>query len=122
MFLTRFYKAEQIEISISDTIEFVDQGANFESVSCNLCGSRIDIEYWQTLMDNAFEEEFTNLTIIAPCCSQKTTLQDLTYILPAGFAKFIIIVSNPQIEITDLNLNELKSILGTSLRVIWAHY
>src|SRR6188474_2996206 len=49
-FLNKIYKKEQIEFIITDTIEFVDQGENFESVSCNLCSDTIETEDWQNAM------------------------------------------------------------------------
>lgn len=43
-FLQEIYKDNHIEFISVDTIEFVDQGENFESVSCNMCGSNVPIE------------------------------------------------------------------------------
>jgi hypothetical protein len=43
IFLTKLFKNEQIEFITTDTIEFVDQGENLDSVSCNLCNQNIEI-------------------------------------------------------------------------------
>ena len=121
-FLTNLYKKEQIELITTDTIEFIDQGENFDSVSCNLCGQNIEIKDWQYAMDKAYEKQFTNLEFITPCCHKKTSLNDLAYYSTAGFAKFVITVSDAQNKIEEKDLNQLQQILGTRVRIIWAHY
>ena len=121
-FLAKLYKAEQIEFLTHDTIEFVDQGENFDGVACNLCGQNIEIEYWQNEMSNSYEKQFADLKFIAPCCRKVTSLNDLTYNSAAGFAKFIVSISDPQNEIGEKDLDELQKLLETSLRKIWAHY
>jgi hypothetical protein len=37
----------EIEVKVSDDIQFVDQGVNFESVSCPACGTEIESESWK---------------------------------------------------------------------------
>ena len=122
IFLTKLYKDEQIEFLTPETVEFVDQGENFDSVACNLCGQNIEMENWQNAMDNAYEKQFMDLEFITPCCHRKTSLNDLTYHSAAGFAKFIMTISDAQNEVEEKDLNELQNFLGTPLRIIWAHY
>jgi len=122
IFLIKLYKKEQIEFTTTDTIEFVDQGENFDSVSCNLCGQNIEIEDWQNAMDKAYDKQFTDLEFITPCCHSKTSLNDLTYHSTAGFAKFVMTISDAQSELSEKDFKELQEILGTTLRTIWAHY
>ena len=120
--LTRFFKPEQIEFITTDTIGFIDQGQNFESVACNLCGQNIEIEDWQNAMDEAYQTHFNDLAFVTPCCHEKTSLNDLTYHSAAGFAKFIILISDAQNEIPEKVIKELQIILETTLKTIWAHY
>jgi hypothetical protein len=120
--LSNLYTKELIDFVTTDTIEFVDQGENFDSVSCNLCGKNIAIEDWQAEMEKADESHFTDLAFVTPCCHRKTSLNDLNYHSPAGFAKFVIAITGAQKEIEAKDLNELNNILGTQLRIIWAHY
>jgi hypothetical protein len=122
IFLTKLYKNEQIEFIKPDTIQFVDQGENFDSVSCNLCGQNIEIVDWQNAMDKAYDKQFTDLTFVTSCCNKETSLNDLTYHSAAGFAKFVITISDAPDELSDKNFKELQDILGTTLRKIWAHY
>ena len=121
-FLTKLYKNQQIEFATTDTIEFVDQGENFDSVSCNLCGQNIEIEDWQSTMDKAYEKQFTDLEFMTPCCHKKTSLNDLAYHSSAGFARFVMTISDAQNELPEKDFRGLQEILGTTLRNIWAHY
>jgi hypothetical protein len=116
------YRSGQIEFITTDTIEFVYQGENFESVSCNLCGQDIEIEYWQNEMNNAHEKQFTDLEFITQCWAKTKSLNDLSYTSPAGFSKFIVSIRDAQREIDEKDLNDLQRILSTTLRIVWVHY
>jgi hypothetical protein len=48
----------EIEVEVSDDIQFVDQGVNFESVSCPACGTEIEFESWKKWMDRSYESNF----------------------------------------------------------------
>ena len=121
-FLAELYKEKEIELYNTDLIAFIDQGENFDNVSCNLCGQEIDIEYWQNAMDEAFERKFIDLDFTTACCHKKTSLNDLNYKMTAGFAKFVIKIIDAENEIEKKNINNLEQILGTRLKIIWARY
>ncbi|MDP4254041.1 MAG: hypothetical protein Q8938_08560 [Bacteroidota bacterium] len=121
-FLINLYGKARIELASTDSIEFIDQGENFDSVSCNLCGRAIKMEDWQNAMDNAAQRQFADLSFVTPCCHKKTSLNDLTYHSAAGFAKFVITISDLQDDLSDKVIRDLQDILGTPLRKIWAHY
>lgn len=121
-YLSGLYTQDEIEFKITDVIEFIDQGSNFKSVSCNLCGTVIETIAWQNAMDSAFLKKFTDLLFTSPCCNKTTSLNDLNYISPAGFAKFVINISDAQNEFDLNNLKKLQEFLGTPLRIIYAHY
>jgi len=91
-------------------------------VSCNLCRQNIEIEEWQSTMDKSYEKQFTDLEFITPCCHKKTSLNDLTYHSAAGFAKFVMTISDAQSELSEKDFKQLQEILGTTLRNIWAYY
>lgn len=120
--LTNIFKKGDIELITTDNIEFIDQGSTFESVFCNYCGKEINTQYWHDAMDGAHQDNFKDLSFNTPCCNKKTTLNDLQYHSPAGFAKFVISVSDPANEMKATDLAELENILQSKLRKIWAHY
>lgn len=112
--------AEAIETSSSSTIQFVDPGANFERVCCPACASDIT-DWWTSAMNAAWQAHFTDLSIRVPCCAITTTLNDLQYEWPAGFARFTLAARNPNLgqEMSSEALDELQEILGCRLRQIF---
>ena len=120
--LTKLYSNKPIDFITTDSIEFVDQGENFESVSCNLCGQNIKMEDWQDAMDKAYEKQFTDLVFMTSCCHSQTSLNDLNYHSASGFAKFVMAISDAQNDLSKKDFLELQEVSGTTLRNIWAHY
>lgn len=112
----------QVERSTTPDVCFVDPGQNFETVFCNLCGQQIELGDWEDAMDAASATQFENLDFGTPCCSSVTSLNALRYEWPAGFAKFRLAVQNPQSDLSEQILEEVRHMLGTQVRVIWAHY
>ena len=117
-----FPDVEKICINLSDDVRFIDQGTNWERVICPGCGIELDPAWWQEAMDSAYQNRFVNLSIQMPCCGTESSLNDLQYECPAGFARFSFEIYN---AIKDINLGELRSleqIVGNKLKIIWAHY
>ena len=121
-FLSKLYLQQQIKLLSTDYVEFVDQGQNFENVSCHLCEQLMDIEYWQNLMDHAFKTEFRHLNFTTACCNSKASLNDLNYNWPAGFARFLINITNAKTDLGVNEISELKALLKCDVRIIWAKY
>jgi hypothetical protein len=106
----------------TEQVEFVDAGANFEGLSCPVCGQSISGEWWSAAISKANESAFTNLNVVTPCCETSTSLNDLNYNWAQGFARFVLQVRNPGVASLDKSvLSELETILGCKLRVVWAH-
>jgi hypothetical protein len=75
-------------------------------------------------MDEASAHGFVALQVIVPCCHIQTTLNDLRYKWPAGFARFIMEVRNPgrSEALTEEEIRQLEHLLGCKLRQVLAHY
>ena len=77
-------------------------------------------------MAEAAENDFADLTVRTPCCDTETTLNDLDYRLPAGFARFVLSVQDPQREgrpdLTPEDLAAIGHALGHDVRQVLAHY
>lgn len=112
----------EASISVTDFVRFIDQGANFENLYCPICAEELGMEWWQLQMDIAFQSEFSDLSVSLPCCHNMTSLNDLKYELSAGFARFLIEIRYPPKNIEEILQPQLEEILGTPLRLIWAHY
>ena len=118
--LLRSMVLDQIVTSdTSDEVRFVDQGENFEQLRCPFCEAELDSEWWKDAMDRAYETHFENLKVRVPCCGRETSLNDLDYRGPAGFARFLLEVENPSgDELEAQYIAQLEGVLGTKLRQI----
>lgn len=82
--------AWEMETKWYEGVRFIDQGENFECVRCPGCRTVLDIEWWKGEMDRTYRTRFTDLSTRTPCCRTATSLNDLLYDWPAGFAAFVI--------------------------------
>lgn len=120
--------ADSVEAEFYDEVTFIDQGTNLERILCPRCHTELDSDWWAEEMARANNSElggspFSGLEVTTPCCSAGTSLNDLEYEWPAGFARFEIGVLNPQRNW--LEPHELVSVadaLGHSIRQVMAHY
>lgn len=109
------------DIHVFDSVQFIDQGGNFEYVACPFCSEILDVAWWQEEMTRSFAHNFDDLSIHMPCCNQGTDLNHLDYHLPAGFARFVIEGRGNEDELTDL-IPEMERRLGFKLTVVMARY
>jgi hypothetical protein len=115
----------EIEVEASEDIQFVDQGENFESVSCPACDTEIDIKSWGEWLDKSSESNFIDRSVTMPCCGRETDLNALRYHWPAGFARYILRALDPGIDnrwLEEKQLSALEGILGCKLRQIRTMY
>lgn len=110
------------KVDARDEIEFIDQGGNFEYIRCPCCGFDIKTDWWQEAMSQAYLSRFRNLSITCPICGCSTSLNDLIYHLPAGFARFSISFVDPEADLDPETIEHIGSILNVGLRRIWARY
>jgi hypothetical protein len=121
MFSSYVGTADQILIVVTEDIEFINPGENFESVTCPVCSADL-AAWWQGAMETAYAAQFTELTVEVPCCGSQGSLNDLNYSWPAGFATFRLQARNPNADIDDSQISLLSGILKCELRKIWARY
>ncbi|MFD0694970.1 hypothetical protein ACFQZT_12760 [Paenibacillus sp. GCM10027628] len=115
-------KSDKTEFILTDEVRFIDQGGNFESVSCPFCASNIEIGWWQRAMDKAYEDSFHNLRIVVDCCGKSTSLNELRYVWNAGFSRFSIEIMNPQDELKDEDFEHIEQVLGSPVSKVIARY
>ncbi|MBI5793633.1 hypothetical protein HZA87_00905 [Candidatus Uhrbacteria bacterium] len=122
LFPSIFPHAQRFDFRTAENVEFIDPGANFESVSCPFCGSPVDISWWQEAMDQAAGNKFSDLKINTPCCGKSSSLNNLIYNWPAGFAKFTLSVIDPGHDPADEEIHALEDALQCRVKKIIAHY
>lgn len=115
--------AEHVEATIHDVVTFVDQGENFDRVTCPACASELDMEWWGERMGVAAEEAFAELTIETPRCGASTTLNDLACDWPAGFARTELSALNPGRHwLDDAECADVAAALGHAVKQVMARY
>jgi hypothetical protein len=114
--------ADEVEVKVSETVEFFDCGVNFERVLCPACRTELPMSWWQERMDADYGDGFKLAVYATPCCGTRCTLHELVYQWPQGFGRFALDAMNPNIgKLEDQYKAELEDILGTTLRVIYQH-
>jgi hypothetical protein len=112
----------EVTAETHDTVRFIDQGSNLEEVRCPACGTALASDWWSDGMQRAFERDFADLAVTTPCCGTATTLNDLVYDWPAGFARFELSVHSPDRGwLAEQELASLADALGHPVRQILRH-
>ncbi|MEP7287133.1 MAG: hypothetical protein ABI947_15370 [Chloroflexota bacterium] len=114
-------KADQVNVTASDEISFVDPGENWERVACPVCGADLG-DWWQAAMEAAYADNFADLTVTVPCCGATGSFNDLIYDPAAGFARFILEAINPVNDVNGSQLGLLSATMRCDLRKIQARY
>lgn len=120
-FIKSKIKADDIKTFIYETPVFVDCGSNLKTISCPHCGTQLDFSWWGESMDTASENNFKELSIIMPCCGKESTLNDLLYDFPCGFACIEFDILNPSTNFDNQVLSTIKDLLGNPILVVHAH-
>ena len=117
-------RAEEVRAIVQDEVSFVDQGQNLEEIRCPRCRATLGPEWWMTEMDRAQATRFADLSVVVPCCGARSSLNDLDYDWPAGFARFVLQVREPGLAgwLDDAAVARLEKALGARVRQIRARY
>ncbi len=113
--------ADEVVFEFTDTVKFIHPGGNWSGVKCPKCGADAET-WWKDAMNTAYETGFSNLKVTAPCCGAPVSLNELNYVSPAGFAKFLIKAMNPNVKDSmEPQVQQLSKCVGCDLRRIWVH-
>jgi hypothetical protein len=113
--------AEDISVQVTPDVRFVDCGDNFETVRCPSCGADLG-EWWSEAMEIGHAQQFEDLRVTTPCCGMRTSLNELVYSWPAGFARCALEALNPGLDsLPASTVRRLEEALGSAVRIIWAH-
>ena len=114
--------AATVQAKLLDEIQVVHQGSNWERLRCPYCSTELETGWWTERMEEAYATKFTRLGVVVPCCGKQTSLNDLRYEWPAGFARFILSAMNPEHGwLADAELNAIEATLGHPVRQILRH-
>lgn len=122
--------ADAVVVEWHVRVMFVDCGGNWEGVRCPKCNQGIEDWFSEQATVATDETELRELGVVTPCCNTSTTLNDLKFSWPAGFASFAIRVETPSRAwdnptapwFTDAEVQMVEAALGTPVRQVLAHY
>lgn len=116
-------RSHEIDVVEEPEVVFLDAGGNFSAVRCPACQAElVIIPWWQDEMSRAYETKFEDLSVVPPCCGSPTTLNDLDYDWPQGFARWWLEARNPDRgKLQPHELGELAAAVGHPLREVWTH-
>ena len=115
-------RAKDVSSRVNAEIQFIHPGGNLERVLCPNCGAQLDWDWWTAAMDAAYMTHYRELSVNLPCCGAMSSLNDLHYEFPAGFALFALQAERPDSPGLDAEqMGTLERIVGSPLRQIWVH-
>ncbi len=110
--------ADAVDVAFKNEVEFFAPGENWSGVACPACGADLE-DWWNEAMNTAYGNAFEDLAVATPCCGAATSLNDLNYVWPAGFGRFVLEAMNPDIgDTTPEQDRRLAECLGLPLRKI----
>ncbi len=113
--------AGSVVATYHQSIVFFHPGGNWSGVECPACGSDIET-WWQDAMRDSAQNQFQDLMASTPCCATHISLNELRYVWPAAFGRFVLEAMNPNVK--DITLDQehlLSNRLGCKLRKVWVH-
>jgi hypothetical protein len=106
-----------VEARIHEHVQFIVPMGNLERVSCPNCGADLK-DWWGDALGRACAGQFADLSVVTPCCQHHTTLNDLRWELPAGFARFEMEAENRGDYLQPGQLSQLERVIGCPLRQV----
>jgi hypothetical protein len=114
--------AHEVNAEVTDAVEFIHGFENWVETRCPNCGTTLDEKWVIDEITAAVERRGESLEVVTPCCRVMTSLNDLEYQGPAGFARFLLEAMNPQVaDYEPAWVAEIAEASGTPLRTIWAY-
>jgi len=115
---------EEITFANFKSVQFIDCGNGLAHIFCQWCGHELEMRCWQEIMSNAYDgNAFNCLRFRTPCCKLSSSLEELVYVKPCGFATFVIEVFNPKVIPCAVELHEMNKCFGkiNFFKMISAH-
>jgi hypothetical protein len=86
-------EADEVTAEFKEHTVFFYPGENWEGVRCPACGADAE-PWWGDAIRRAESESFGDLSLQTPCCGSHTSLNDLHYVWPAAFGRFVLEAMN----------------------------
>jgi hypothetical protein len=114
-------EAEEVNSEFTESVAFIDPGANWSGVQCPCCGADAQA-WWDDAMSVTAQAGFTSLSVRASCCQGMTSLNAIHYVWPAAFGRYVIEAMNPNVKsLSAIQLSQLATTLGCPITEVAAH-
>lgn len=116
--------ADEVQHEYFESVTFIDSGVNTSTAQCPSCASNIDLGWVYDAIGER-HPDLADLTVTAPCCGSRQSLNDLEYDWAVGFARFEVTILNgtrDRYELDERELTEAAALLGHPVRQVLAHY
>jgi len=117
--LTYAVSSWEVTAQVTDKVEIIHPMDRFGDITCHLCESPIDKDWWYMALNRLYDLEtgFSNTDIVTPCCGKPSSLRDLDYgVDPVGFARFQLLALYFARGLSSSELSLFELILGFPLR------
>lgn len=114
-------QSERVRSEYTEQIAFIDPGSNWSGVLCSACGTDAEA-WWRDALASAADADFVHLTLVAPCCGNQVSLNELNYVWPSAFGRYALEAMSPNER--GLTLEQAKllaSALGCEVREVPVH-
>ena len=109
--------------------DFIDQGANLESIICPACETSLSLDsesnrdWWYEVSDELENKDIRAVEVRMLCCGVIVPFEQLRFDWPAAVASFEISILNPNVHALPADvLAELERALSCKIKQVWAHY
>jgi hypothetical protein len=110
------------ELHVGDVPEFFYAGENAGSIFCPFCETVLEYDWWSNALNRWYESKDRRvLSIETPCCHRPTSLNDLDYDGPEGFACVGMELMNPGYDLEPDERRQVEAALGLPVRIIWRY-
>jgi hypothetical protein len=118
------------EVRSSEKLMYIDAGEALEKIVCPRCRSALDVykepvsEWYSQIDEELTQNDVESLNVVTPCCNASVPFSELEF-EDGGIARFEIVIWNPDLpeyRVPASSMAELETVLGCSLKQVWAHY
>jgi hypothetical protein len=111
-------QADEVSCRFLTSVKFFHPLENWSGVRCRSCDTDAEA-WWREAMNEAYSRAFMDLTVTAPCCGVRISLNDLNYPSAAAFGSFVLEAMNPHIwDLTTAQVQQLENCLGCKLKQV----
>jgi hypothetical protein len=112
---------DAIDYEFFDVIQLFHPYGNWDGATCPHCGADVDEWFHESVDRLIFTAERTCLEAATLYCGRAVSLNDLNFVWPCGFGRFVLRCENAGAMPDAHQRSALEWLLGSKLREVWQH-